>query len=39
MFLAHHFIDDLFNEKHQIMELKTLISDFFALEYVIFKTI
>ena len=39
MFLAHHFIDDLFNEKHQNMELKTLISDFFALEYELFKTL
>ena len=39
MFHAHHFIDNLFNEKHQNMELKTLISDVFALEYVLFKTI
>ena len=33
------FIDDLFNEKHQNMELNTLITYFFAIEYVIFKTI
>ena len=39
MFLAHHFIEGLFNEKPQNMELKTLTSDFFSLEYVIFKTI
>ena len=39
MFLLTSFIDDLFNEKHQNMELKTLFSDFSALEYVIFKTI
>ena len=38
-FLLTTLIDDLFNEKHQNMELKTLISYFFALEYVIFKTI